>query len=105
VPVANRSARRRTCIGCRERASKTDLLRVVLSESVVIPDFHQRHHGRGAYLHRERGCLDSALQRQAFGRALRASGPVSFVQVEQAIPGNSSTTNLGSQSGDEMSTQ
>ena len=105
MSVAIQSVRWRTCIGCRERASKTDLLRVVLSESAVVPDFHQRHHGRGAYLHRERACLDSAQQRQAFGRALRSSRSVSFVQVEQAIFANSSMSNLGSQSGDEMSTQ
>jgi predicted RNA-binding protein YlxR (DUF448 family) len=105
VSVASQSHRLRMCIGCRQRANKSDLLRVVARESLLVPDLQQQRLGRGAYLHRRGACLQSARQRQAFKRALRVSESVSFVQVDQVLKVNSSMSNLGSQSGDEMSTQ
>lgn len=41
----------------------------------VVPDFRGRLPGRGAYLHLDRGCLDLAERRRAFGRALRLAAP------------------------------
>lgn len=68
----------RTCVGCRERAAKQELLRVVARGSgddlVVVPDPEAREPGRGAYLHPRLPCLDLATRRRAFGRALRVHG-------------------------------
>ncbi|WP_163572866.1 YlxR family protein [Fodinicola feengrottensis] len=64
----------RTCVGCRERAVATDLLRVVLVGHEVVADPAHRLPGRGAWLHPVEGCLALAERRRAFGRALRVSG-------------------------------
>ena len=64
----------RTCIGCRGRAAKRDLFRVVWGTPGVRPDPRQVEPGRGAYLHRDERCLDLAVKRKALGRALRLTG-------------------------------
>jgi len=68
----------RTCIGCRLRTTKSDLLRVVAVGAPlhpeVVPDPRGRMPGRGAYVHTDPGCLDLAERRRAFPRALRLEG-------------------------------
>jgi predicted RNA-binding protein YlxR (DUF448 family) len=89
----------RMCIGCRERADRSVLLRVVVAEVdgvlSVVPDPRRRQPGRGASLHPDLRCLDLAERRRAFSRALRvgvalASGPVrAYLQNE--VPTEPST--------------
>ncbi|WP_335981467.1 MULTISPECIES: YlxR family protein [Streptomycetaceae] len=80
----------RTCIGCRQRAAKSDLLRVAASGGACVPDLRGTLPGRGAYLHPALACLDLAVRRRAFARAFR--GPVApdtaelRRYVEQAAP-------------------
>ncbi|MHB9858693.1 YlxR family protein [Streptomyces sp. YIM S03343] len=64
----------RTCVGCRERAAKTELLRIVMSGDECVPDPRGTLPGRGAYVHPALVCLDQAIRRRAFTRALRAPG-------------------------------
>ncbi|TXL61114.1 YlxR family protein [Aeromicrobium terrae] len=70
----------RTCIGCRSRADKTTLVRLVAtggpSAWVVTPDERGSLPGRGAHLHPDPRCLEQARRRRAFGRALRVEGPL-----------------------------
>jgi uncharacterized protein len=66
----------RTCVGCRTRAARVELLRLVVVEGSVTPDPAGRLPGRGAYLHPDPGCLDLALRRRAFPRAFRLPGPL-----------------------------
>jgi len=61
----------RTCVGCRSRAAKSELLRVVAVEGSLVPDPRGRLPGRGAHLHPAADCLAMAERRRAFGRALR----------------------------------
>ena len=66
----------RTCIGCRERSAKSDLLRIVAvreqtGPACLMPDPRGRLPGRGAHLHPTPDCLALAERRRAFGRALR----------------------------------
>lgn len=63
----------RTCVGCRERADKAELLRVVW-RGALVADERQVEPGRGAYLHRDRRCVEAAVRRRALGRALRLRG-------------------------------
>lgn len=62
----------RTCVGCRVRAAKADLLRIVVAGDEVVADPQGRLPGRGAYLHRHRECWELAVRRKAVLRALRA---------------------------------
>ncbi|NED98505.1 YlxR family protein [Phytoactinopolyspora alkaliphila] len=77
----------RTCVGCRSRAEKSAMLRVVADESgaepVLVPDPGGRLPGRGAYLHLDPGCLDIATRRRSFSRALRLSRPVGVSVVQR----------------------
>ncbi|MDX3520970.1 YlxR family protein [Streptomyces scabiei] len=69
-----RACPERTCVGCRQRSAKTELLRVVAIEDECVPDPRGTLPGRGAYLHPAQVCLDLAVRRRAFTRALRAPG-------------------------------
>ncbi|MFJ4469656.1 YlxR family protein [Streptomyces sp. NPDC089424] len=69
-----RACPERTCVGCRERAAKTELLRTVAIEGECVPDPRGTLPGRGAYVHPALVCLDQAIRRRAFTRALRAPG-------------------------------
>ena len=68
----------RTCIGCRVRGPKQQLLRVVAvgsdEGSLVVADPGARAPGRGAYLHPTLACLEFAVRRRALARALRVRG-------------------------------
>ncbi|WP_185066131.1 DUF448 domain-containing protein [Pseudonocardia eucalypti] len=66
----------RTCVGCRNRSSATELLRVVEEAGVLVPDPRRRLPGRGAWLHPDPECLRRAERRGAFPRALRVRGPL-----------------------------
>jgi predicted RNA-binding protein YlxR (DUF448 family) len=52
---------------------------------VVVPDPERRLPGRGASLHPVVSCLDLAVRRRAFGRALRSSTPPDHSAVEQWV--------------------
>jgi predicted RNA-binding protein YlxR (DUF448 family) len=83
----------RTCVGCRERAAKVELLRVVAVAGALIPDPAGRLPGRGASLHPRPECLQAAVRRRAFARALRVNGPVDFSALADFVSGNSSPAN------------
>lgn len=75
----------RMCIGCRVKARKTDLLRVVGQGSRVVPDPTAVHPGRGAYLHPDVGCYELATRRRAFARALRITGEIDTTSLRAAL--------------------
>jgi predicted RNA-binding protein YlxR (DUF448 family) len=79
----------RTCIGCRLRVVKSDLLRVVAVgvplHPEVVPDPRGRMPGRGAYVHPDPRCLDLAERRRAFPRALRLAGPLDTSAVRAYV--------------------
>ena len=62
-------------MGCRERAAKNGLLRIVADGGALLPDPRGTLPGRGAYVHPASVCLDLAVRRRAFPRAFRAKGP------------------------------
>lgn len=77
------------CVGCRERADASELIRVVVVEGKALPDPLRRLPGRGAHAHPTLQCLDRAERSRAFARALRVAGPLdlatvrAWVQTEQ----------------------
>lgn len=79
----------RSCIACRKRENKTDLLRVVREGALVVVDPGNRKAGRGGWLHR--GCLDLAITRRSFERALKSDSDLDLIEVKnylQKISGN-----------------
>ncbi|MFT4213705.1 MAG: YlxR family protein [Microbacterium sp.] len=66
----------RTCVGCRARAPRSALLRVVAQGGELVADEKAVCVGRGAWVHDTDECVDLAIRRRAFGRALRVSGPL-----------------------------
>jgi predicted RNA-binding protein YlxR (DUF448 family) len=89
--VTKRAEPLRTCVGCRSRCAKSDLLRVVAVEGSLVPDPRGKLPGRGAHLHPDPDCLASAERRRAFGRALRldrapdAAAVVAYVAERAAV--------------------
>ncbi|HVX54957.1 YlxR family protein [Nocardioides sp.] len=79
----------RTCIGCRKRAAKCELLRVTAGlhegSPAVVPDPSGAAPGRGAHLHPTRECYDLAVRRRAFTRALRCEGGLSATPVGEYL--------------------
>lgn len=62
----------RTCVACRGRSPKRDLIRVARRpDGSVSVDAASREPGRGAYVHRELDCIDRAIGRGGLERALR----------------------------------
>ncbi|WP_345069615.1 YlxR family protein [Leifsonia kafniensis] len=75
----------RTCIGCRSRAPRSSLLRVVARDSELVVDEPATLPGRGAWLHPTIACFQAAVRRNAFGRALRVSRPLDATQLENRL--------------------
>jgi predicted RNA-binding protein YlxR (DUF448 family) len=70
----------RTCIGCRRKAAPAHLVRVVRREDGRL-EVGRTLPGRGAWLCAgSPACVETALRRRAFDRALR--GPVDPRSVE-----------------------
>ncbi|MFG2486519.1 MULTISPECIES: YlxR family protein [Streptomyces] len=80
-----RACPERTCVGCRERAAKNDLLRVVADGDACVPDPRGTRPGRGAYVHPAVVCLDQAIRRRAFPRALRSAGALDTENLRKAV--------------------
>ena len=79
----------RTCVGCREKAAKSVLLRVVVDATgpvrSVVPDERGSRPGRGAHVHATFTCLALADRRRAFPRAFRLEGPLDTTEVRAWI--------------------
>ncbi|MDR1825335.1 MAG: YlxR family protein [Bifidobacteriaceae bacterium] len=83
----------RTCVGCRTKGPRSNLLRVVLDTSTVpaalVPDAASRLPGRGAWVHPTAACVNRAIGRRAFARALRHTGGVDAAALVAAVAGAS----------------
>ena len=75
----------RTCVGCRVKAPRSALVRVVLvpQSPRAVVDERTDAPGRGAWLHADQVCLDLAARRRAFPRALRSAGTVDTTAVTE----------------------
>jgi len=75
----------RTCIGCRAKGPRAQLLRLVIDDGRLRVDPRAVAPGRGAWIHPDPACLELAERRRAFGRALRTSEPLDVAPVCERI--------------------
>jgi predicted RNA-binding protein YlxR (DUF448 family) len=61
----------RTCVVCREKAGKRELIRVVRAEHGIMIDPTGKHNGRGAYLCERESCWERAVTTDVLNKALR----------------------------------
>ncbi|OKL55147.1 hypothetical protein BSZ39_00125 [Bowdeniella nasicola] len=61
----------RTCVGCRTRAPRDQLIRFVLREGRACYDPQAAASGRGAWLHPDETCRQAALRNRGMSRAFR----------------------------------
>jgi len=87
----------RSCVGCRRKRPKDELVRLALNEArTVILDLPARAPGRGAYLCRDSGvdCLRAARKRHGLSRSLRVG--------ENVIDGEALSRQLGALAEEEL---
>ena len=96
--LSNGNQPERTCIGCRKKGKRNELLRLVAEGSgstAVVVDERRRMAGRGAWLHPSESCLALAIKRRAFGRALPgATGTAAvehWIKPETNVAGTTAT--------------
>ena len=59
----------RTCVACRKKNDKTELIRFVKTpDGHITPDIRCRMNGRGAYVCRDEKCIEKALKGILFRR-------------------------------------
>src|ERR1700758_2313015 len=77
----------RSCVGCKARAAKSSMLRLVVAGDGIVPDPRARQPGRGAYLHPCLACFELAQRRRAFSRALRVQGSLNAGSLVSYLSG------------------
>lgn len=59
------------------------MLRLVARDGAIVPDQNAILPGRGAWVHRDRACVEGAIRRHAFGRAFKSGGPLDTSALAQ----------------------
>ena len=79
----------RQCMGCRERKSKREMIRVVRCvDGSVNLDFSGKMNGRGAYVCPDPECLKKALKSKALDRSLEVTIPEEvYARLEKEMEG------------------
>ena len=79
----------RMCAGCRERAPKRELIRVVRTpDGGLLLDARDKAPGRGAYICRKTECLQKARKSRALERMLNITiPPEAYDELEAALNG------------------
>lgn len=66
----------RKCTGCQEMKNKREMLRVLRTpEGEILLDSSGRKNGRGAYICRNRDCLEMAMKNKGLERSLKVKIP------------------------------
>ena len=71
----------RKCTGCGEMKPKREMVRVILTpEENIELDLTGKKNGRGAYICRDRQCLETALKTPGLERSLKTAIPAEIAQ-------------------------
>ncbi len=70
----------RTCIVCRAKRSKKELIRLTIdARGLIVRDDHMKIQSRGAYVCPNKSCWDKlAMGSTRFNKAFRKKGPMVF---------------------------
>lgn len=69
--MAKKHRPQRSCVVCREKKDKRDLVRLVFAHDSLVMDIRGKMQGRGAYLCRAAKCWQQAAAAKQMSRALR----------------------------------
>ena len=75
----------RTCLGCRRRRPKHEMLRLVRRADGHV-DFDGAAHGRGAYVCSDAECLERALKPGRLGYAFRKPSEARANLIDTVVP-------------------
>ena len=80
----------RQCMGCHERKTKRELIRVVRgTDGTVSLDFGGKLNGRGAYICPDPNCLEKARKSKALERSLETEIPQEvYLRLTKEMEGN-----------------
>ncbi|MGH2825777.1 MAG: YlxR family protein [Actinomycetota bacterium] len=97
-PPATNIAPVRTCVGCRSRRPKTDLIRITVAPdgAVIAEGRGGRAPGRGAYVCSNPSCASRALKSGALRRALKCED-VNSSELTRELGGLIDIVNQGDQ--------
>jgi predicted RNA-binding protein YlxR (DUF448 family) len=75
--LSNRKIPMRKCVGCGEMKSKKEMIRVLrTTEEEFVLDATGKLNGRGAYLCRQKECLEKAIKNKGLERSFKQAIPV-----------------------------
>ena len=79
----------RMCTGCREMKPKRELVRVVKqTDGAITLDFTGKLNGRGAYICKDKTCLERARKSNALSRAFETKvSEEIYAQLETELDG------------------
>lgn len=80
--IGDKGGPQRTCLGCRKVLEKDALVRyVAAADGAVLVDYRNKLPGRGAYTCVRGSCIEEAVRRKQFSRALRGENLRPQVEV------------------------
>lgn len=61
----------RTCIACRAKKSKNELIRIVASEGIARIDESQNENTRGIYICNDKNCINRLLKAKDLSKCIK----------------------------------
>ena len=65
----------RMCVACRQMKPKGDLIKVIKKENGAEVDAMQKKFGRGAYVCKDKECIENAKKRRALSKHFKMALP------------------------------
>ncbi len=70
----------RTCVACRKTNDKSNLIRVVKNDNGIFIEEDEKIFGRGAYVCKDKNCIDLAIKKRLFNKSFRTNIDISFYE-------------------------
>ncbi len=61
----------RTCIACRKKANKSELIRIVAKDNRAIIDVNQKENSRGIYVCDNKECIKKLLKMKNISKVIK----------------------------------